>query len=309
MTDSSPTPAAMAKAEFVPDSGSEPRDPVPVHFNPASLQHTVSNTLRTGRGAQTQQYVTHSTAKLSMDLVFDTTGTGDDVRTVTGRIAGFMEPNNEHVPPRVTFRWGAYEFSGMLESFRETLDFFAPSGVPLRSSVNVTLAKQEEVFQTPAGQGVGVSNEMSALMDEAVDVPPSTTLTPGNLASQAGDAGAAAEIASQNGLESLRGAVTSGLTVTRSVSRSGATAFSSAVTANTVVSLPAAFDELRQVLPRSVRLDPDRLRARMGLDSVATDAGAVFQTGGRAAMQSSSNERADVGASASLKDLLDFDED
>jgi hypothetical protein len=301
---------SIAKAEFIANSGPESGKPLAVHFNPASLQYTVSNTLRPGRDAQTQQYVTRSTAKLSMDLVFDATGTGDDVRAATSRIAKFMEPNDKHVPPDVTFRWGAYEFKGMLESFRETLDFFASSGVPLRSSVSVTLAKQEKDFKVTEHRDrkPGPAPELKDLMDDAVDVPPSTTDTPGNVAGRAGDSRAAAEIANQNGLESLRGAVTTGLTVTRSPSRSSAAPFSSSASNSSKGGLPAAFNELRQVVQRSVRLDPNRLRQSSTSDTLPTDAGAVFQPGGQAAMLTSSNERASVGAGTSLKDLLNFDE-
>ncbi len=57
---------------------------VPVHFNPANLQYTVANTLKEeGKGAKKKQYVSQTTAKLTMDLVFDTTDSGEDVRVTT----------------------------------------------------------------------------------------------------------------------------------------------------------------------------------------------------------------------------------
>ena len=46
-----------------------------MHFNPASLQYTVSNK-EEGQGAKKKQYVSETSAKLTMDLVFDTTDTG-----------------------------------------------------------------------------------------------------------------------------------------------------------------------------------------------------------------------------------------
>ena len=47
-----------------------PKVTVPVHFNPASLQHTVSNTLKEeGQGAKKKQYVSQTTAKLTMEQV------------------------------------------------------------------------------------------------------------------------------------------------------------------------------------------------------------------------------------------------
>jgi hypothetical protein len=93
-----------------------------------------------------------------MDLVFDTTDTGEDVRGHTGQIARFMQPvgggnENENVPPVVEFAWGSYKFQGMLDSYQETLDFFAASGVPLRASVHLSMASQDKVFESASQAG------------------------------------------------------------------------------------------------------------------------------------------------------------
>jgi hypothetical protein len=74
-----------------------------------------------------------------MDLIFDTTPTGEDVRISTEKVARFMEPDENKIPPIVQFEWGTYTFQGMMESYRETIDFFAANGVPLRASINLTL--------------------------------------------------------------------------------------------------------------------------------------------------------------------------
>jgi hypothetical protein len=129
-----------------------PKVTVPVHFNPASLQHTVSNTLKEeGQGAKKKQYVSQTTAKLTMDVVFDTTDTGEDVRITTNKMAQLLQPvpegQSKKVPPLVKFSWGAYSFTGMVEQFKETIDFFAAGGLPLRSSINLTLSSQDVSFE------------------------------------------------------------------------------------------------------------------------------------------------------------------
>ncbi|MCB1940611.1 MAG: hypothetical protein KDI53_00945, partial [Candidatus Accumulibacter sp.] len=128
------------------------REPIKVHFNPASLQHTVSNTLKEeGKGAKKKQYVSQTTAKLTMDLVFDTTNTGEDVRITTNKMAQLLQPipegQSKKVPPVVKFAWGAYSFTGMVEQYKETIDFFATGGLPLRSSINLTLSSQDVTFE------------------------------------------------------------------------------------------------------------------------------------------------------------------
>src|SRR5258705_5142048 len=99
--------AQIGRALFRPVKGSGPE--VPVHFNPVSLQLAITNTLEE-KGQDKKQFVTKSVAKLSMDLIFDTTGDGQDVRIHTEKVAKFMEPDENKIPQIVQFEWGAYKF-------------------------------------------------------------------------------------------------------------------------------------------------------------------------------------------------------
>ena len=77
-----------------------------VHFNPENLQYTITNTVRnTGSGNANKQYTGESTGKLSLDLLFDTTSSGEDVRLHTVRVARLMEPGSSanRTPPVVEF--------------------------------------------------------------------------------------------------------------------------------------------------------------------------------------------------------------
>ena len=88
-----PTPLAesVALAQFKTVKAAEAIE-VLVHFNPASLQYTVANTLKDqGSGKKKKQYVSQTTAKLTMDLVFDTTATGEDVRATTNKMAKLLK--------------------------------------------------------------------------------------------------------------------------------------------------------------------------------------------------------------------------
>jgi hypothetical protein len=186
-----------------------PKVTVPVHFNPASLQHTVANTLKEeGKGAKKKQYVSQTTAKLTMDVVFDTTDTGEDVRITTNKMAQLLQPvpegQSKQVPPVVKFSWGAYSFTGMVEQYKETIDFFAAGGLPLRSSINLTLSSQEVTFEG------GTSSDRASVDG---DLSPEPVVVPGDegpvggpqgAANKAGDPRAARGIAAANGAASLR---------------------------------------------------------------------------------------------------------
>ncbi|MCB1899148.1 CIS tube protein [Cognatazoarcus halotolerans] len=200
-----------------------PKVTVPVHFNPASLQHTVSNTLKEeGKGAKKKQYVSQTTAKLTMDLVFDTTDSGEDVRITTNKMAQLLQPvpegQSKKVPPVVKFSWGAYSFTGMVEQYKETIDFFAAGGLPLRSSINLTLSSQDVTFE--GGTSSDRASVDGDLSPEPVVLPDDEGPQggPQGAANKAGDPRAARGIAAANGSASLRFGAGGGLAVGASAS-------------------------------------------------------------------------------------------
>lgn len=213
MSDETPT----KRAEFILQSGSQ--EHIPVQFNPVSLQLSITNTLEE-KGKDKKQYVSKSTAKLAMDLIFDTTHSGQDVRIDTEKIANLMKPDEQNnAPPVVLFDWGTFKFKGMVDSYKETIDFFSPSGVPLRASVNLSLTQQEKVFDSNR-------NPDGAPPPEPVEAftPQGESVT--DVAARGGSPGASRALAAANGLESIRfpgGAVS----VSASVSLGGPVAFAS----------------------------------------------------------------------------------
>lgn len=206
-------PDNFARAFFQPETGSQ-RDRIEVHFNPVSLQYAITNTLKDkGSGNKKKQYVSQSTGKLTMELIFDTTDTGQDVRVMTEKIGKFMEPDTEKIPPVVQFEWGAYKFKGMVESYKETIDFFAPTGVPLRASVNLIMSRQDNVFETTDGSS-NFTPPADLHLDD-VQLPPASGPGANNpagrgeqsasgVAARAGDPRAGRALASANNLESMR---------------------------------------------------------------------------------------------------------
>ena len=149
---------ALAKASFT--NVTTKGKPIPVHFNPVSLQYGISNTLvKKGSGDKTKQVVSSSTATLTLELSFDSTDSGRDVREATGPIARLMRAEKDNTPPVVLFSWGSFQFQGMLTSYKETLDFFSPEGVPLRAGVSLGMDAQDRIFDEPAAspdsRGVG----------------------------------------------------------------------------------------------------------------------------------------------------------
>jgi hypothetical protein len=122
---------------------------IEAQFNPTSLQYTINNTAAQGSGKGKTRAVDESTGKLTMDLVFDTTHSGEDVRSKTQPIALLMKPAGAKLTPIVEVRWGDFKFKGALDSYRETIDFFSPEGRPLRASLSLGFSTVTHKNRTP----------------------------------------------------------------------------------------------------------------------------------------------------------------
>ena len=130
------------------------KNDVEVQFNPQTLKLSFANEIKGGDqpAGNAKQFVGSGTSKLSVELLFDTTADGSDVRKKTEHVAYFIKAEkdpkqkNKRVPPGVSFEWGSFIFRGVVESMQETLDYFSEEGVPLRATISLSLSRQEIEF-------------------------------------------------------------------------------------------------------------------------------------------------------------------
>ena len=336
-------PETIERAFFQVDGSS---DQIKVHFNPETLQYTITNNLQNqGGGNATKQYVSDSTGKLTMDLIFDNTSSGEDVRLESSKVAKLMEPEgaeSEKAPPVVNFEWGLYKFKGMLESYKETIDYFSASGVPLRSSVNLTMSSQDRVFDPKTAATSNTAGEPNS----AIPAKPSEGKGATGLATQAGNPGAAKAIASSNGMESMRFSQGGSVELDSSISLKSPSGFASAgigldigggmgvngglstgigggfdlsagISAGTAVgsnlsagvsASAGAFSGLKTISADSASssLKLDKFIASGASSSVVIDSSTVG-LGGGARFQGSANFKADVGTAGEFKSAIEFD--
>jgi len=289
----------LAKAEIV-ISG----ETIPVQFNPVSLQVEITNSInQQGEAGGTNQVSTQSSAKLGLDLLFDTSAVGEDVRSKTrplraavrapqdaqGGASGGAAAGAAFTPPLVTFQWGTFSFSGIAESYRETLDFFSADGVPLRAQIAMSLKEQPGEFTA-----LERPNPRGAASTGAFEVP--SALGGGGAAGVAGlggDLRAARAIAGLNGEASLRFSAGASLSLDAGVQLREAVSFSGGA------AIGAATPALRFDARRLAPVAPAR--------QLATDAGAGFAIDGRALPHSAADLRSDVGQGRPLSARLRFD--
>lgn len=327
--------------------GVNDNDWIDVHFNPTSLQLQLSNSLKDTDKQERKQHTALTTTKLTMELQFDTTDSGANVLNTTGRIQLLVAPRvpdqnrkskkTPPPPPVVFFEWVGFTFQGIIESYNETIDYFSGSGIPLRSSVKLTLSQQNLAFEPSGNSDPPPNDDVSA-----------PARSPSEAAEKAGDSSANRGIAAANGEESLRFSAGASLTVSGGVTLKPPSGFASvgggagfgigggigggvnlgggagfSLSAGASVGIDGgagisglaklsategAFAGLRtNVSVSTPRLNPSRLLPVSGSGVLATGSGASFQLGGRASVQGAAGLRADVGASGSMNSKIQFD--
>ena len=328
-----PNPENIERAFFQIDGST---DKVEVHFNPETLQYTITNNLQNqGGGNATKQYVSDSTGKLTMDLIFDNTSSGEDIRMESSKIAKLMEPvgaESEKAPPVVNFEWGLYKFKGMLESYKETIDYFSSDGVPLRSSINITMSSQDKVFDAKTAG----TNNPTGEPNSAVPATPGEGKGATELATKAGNPGAAKAIASSNGMESMRFSQGGSVELDSSISLKRPSGFASvgmgldvggglnagisggfglsagiSVGSNLSAGVSAsagAFSGLKTISANSAStsLKLDKFINSDVSSSVGIDSNTVGP-GGSARLQGAANFKAEVGTAGEFKSAIEFD--
>ncbi|MEO0600356.1 MAG: hypothetical protein AAF211_02915 [Myxococcota bacterium] len=158
-----PDAVALQKAHFVNTVETTSDSTFTVQFNPKELRLDDRANYSPDQGEQSgnrQQFNGRDGAKLSMELIFDTTlgwdSRDDDPVNVNEQfvkplraflsLAEAQDPSSdretqscEDRPPPVQFVWGPFEFTGVIDSVNTTFLMFSSQGVPVRARVGLTM--------------------------------------------------------------------------------------------------------------------------------------------------------------------------
>src|SRR5437588_372207 len=120
----------VASSNGPPDAQEVPGgQEVTVQFNPQTLKLAFANEDNGGAQSPPKQSTGSGTSKMSVELVFDTSAEGSDVRKNTEKVAFFImaprDKSNKPVQPGLSFEWGSFIFRGVVKSMDETLDYFS----------------------------------------------------------------------------------------------------------------------------------------------------------------------------------------
>lgn len=192
--------ANQTKPEDVPGGKS-----VTVQFNPQTLRITYANQNAGGDqpGRKVTQFVGSGTSKLAVELLFDTSETGEDVRKKVQDVAFFIqatEPKKKRVPPGVRFEWGSFIFRGVVDALGETLEYFSENGVPLRATVSIGISRQDIEFEYGKPLAADEGGPPGAAPAQPLE-PARTDDSMQSLAGRAGRSGDWKAIAAANGID------------------------------------------------------------------------------------------------------------
>lgn len=160
----------------------------------------------TGQNVQSPAFVGQRNEELSVDFVFDCTGTIEGTKnsdTIEGKMKELdhivYQYNGEiHEPTYVQLAWGTFIFKGRLKEMTSEYTLFTPAGVPLRVKVCLTF-----IQYVSAEKALKLANNQSPDMSHLV------TLRAGDSIAVLcqkiyGDSCLADEVASINGLCGFR---------------------------------------------------------------------------------------------------------
>ena len=310
-----------------------------VDFNPETLKYNLTSSTSVGRTNRPTQSVTQSTSRLSMDLIFDTTTTGVDVRSKTHRLVVMMDPaqNNggeagggesqipqqdasRQKPAIVVFEWGTIRFEGYVSSYMETMELFSTEGIPLRCAVTLSITQQQGAFapQDIAQTNSGIDNQLNLSAGaQSLRLGAGVGLSMG-MSAGIGASASMKGIAELNGIENLRMPEVDSVIVVNERGR-GPVAFSAGagagIGAGAGVSAggsatASAFAGLNA--QASASAGTPRATISLGLSSpessqIGLGSNSNFCTGGAATNQGSGSMSADVGVNANISGGIDFE--
>ncbi len=127
------------------------------HFNPKDLKLTKKVSWKPkdaqGKNMGVLEFSGGSPAQITLELLFDTTESGGDVRTDTNKLLEMTliekgkidAETNLGEPPRVRFIWGTIlSFEAVITNVSLTYKMFRGDGTPVRATANVTFQQSKD---------------------------------------------------------------------------------------------------------------------------------------------------------------------
>jgi len=115
-------------------------------FNPTEYTESITNSYKddklVGLKNAIDQFTSAKEGDLSLNLLFDTTDKGIDVRKELSFLDRISRIDKDlHAPPPCQFIWGSLIFYGVVSEYSRKFTYFYSSGIPARANVTLKLKR------------------------------------------------------------------------------------------------------------------------------------------------------------------------
>ncbi len=146
---------SFSKAKFTVLKGIHISQEILLQYNPSeySVEDTneFSEKKLMGLKGIIHQFTGSKKSDLSLDLMFDSTDSGKDVRELIKPLDKISKIDSElHAPPPCNFSWGSFSFNGIVANLKKEFTYFYHNGIPARVKISLTLKPYEPVKQIQA---------------------------------------------------------------------------------------------------------------------------------------------------------------
>ncbi len=135
---------SFSKAKFTILAGNNKSKDILLQFNPSHYNFEESNDFSEkklmGLKGVIHQFTGSKKSDLSLDLMFDSTSLGGDVRELINPLDMLVNIDRElHAPPPCRFLWGSFSYDGIVSSIKKDFTYFYHDGIPARVKIVLTL--------------------------------------------------------------------------------------------------------------------------------------------------------------------------
>lgn len=141
------------KAKFIVLKGLRTGAVIPLQFNPSTYSLEENNEFSEkklmGLKGVVNQFTGSKKSDLALELLFDSTALGTDVRLLIAPLYLLSNIDNTlHAPAPCKFVWGGFFYDGIVSALKKEFVFFFSSGIPARVKISLTLKPYVEVKQS-----------------------------------------------------------------------------------------------------------------------------------------------------------------
>lgn len=141
---------SFSKAKFTILEGNNKLKDILLQFNPSHYSFEESNEFGEkklmGLKGNVHQFTGSKISDLKLDLMFDSTSLGGDVRDLIKPLDMIVNMDSDlHTPPACSFLWGSFRYDGIVSSIKKDFTYFYHDGIPARVKIVLTLKHYQNI--------------------------------------------------------------------------------------------------------------------------------------------------------------------